>query len=392
MDLDDLIISPDATHHLYCGTPIYKRRFHRVGPFRFPGLAAVSDDSGAYHVTFLGEPAYAERYAWVGNFSEGVAPVQTLNGRYLFIDEEGKPIAFETYLYATEFSEGSAVVYHETRGATHVTTAGELLYGDWYYDARPFTGGKAYVRDDIGWLFICLDGSILKRTEEPDVIFPLQGSVRYVPSENPIPGILQKMEWDAAAVLIRHGEREPFVRGQPGSTKILTARGKRQSQIFGASLPKVPLRVYASPVMRCIQTGEEMLAGAGISDETEGSLMLGAPSAYVVDDDIVREFYVVNPIKIVSLRYVSGETLPGHYPIMEGTRRMFDFVKSTLVDGKISVCVTHDAWIVPFVSILADYDFTNDWPDFLDGCILMRRGEEYVLWWRGEEIRLGMTG
>ncbi|MDR0438791.1 MAG: hypothetical protein LBH02_01045, partial [Methanocalculaceae archaeon] len=179
MNFDDLIISPDATHHLYCGTPIYKRRFHRVGSFHFPGLAAVSDDSGAYHVTFLGEPAYKERYAWVGNFSEeSVAPVQTSNGRYLFIDENGKPITIETYLYATEFSEGSAVVYHETFGATHITTAGELLYGDWYYDALPFARGKAYVRDDDGWLFINSDGTVLKRTEKPNAIFPLQGTVR----------------------------------------------------------------------------------------------------------------------------------------------------------------------------------------------------------------------
>jgi hypothetical protein len=71
---------------------------------------------------------------------------------------------------------------------------------------------------------------------------------------------------------------------------------------------------------------------------------------------------------------------------------MFNFVKNTLVDGEISVCVTHDAWIVPFVSVLAGYDFTDDWPGFLDGCILMQRGGEYVLWWRGEEIRLGTIG
>lgn len=385
MDFDDLIISPDGTHHLYEGRPIYERHFQSVGPFRFPGLAAVRDDTGAYHINFLGEPAYNERYAWTGNFSEGVAPVRNADGRYLFIDEEGKPIAFETYLYATGFSEGSAVVYHETLGATHITTAGELLYGDWYYDARPFAGGKAYVRDDAGWLFVSPDGSALERTKEPDTPFPLRGTVRYVPPENPIPKVLQSTEWDAAAVLMRHGEREPFIKGQPGSTKVLTTRGRRQSRAFGAALPKVPLRTYASPMVRCVQTGDEILAGAGMEGETEKSLMLGTPSAYVADDDIVREFYVVNPVKIMSLRYVAGEMLPGHYPVKEGTERMFSFVESTLKDGEISVCVTHDAWIVPFVSVLTGYDFTDDWPGFLDGCVLMQRKNQYFLWWRGEE-------
>lgn len=391
MDFDDLIISPDATHHLYCGSPIYERRFDCVGPFCFPGLAAARDGEGAYHINFLGEPAYNERYAWTGDFSEGVASVQNRDGRYLFIDEAGKPIAFETYLYATGFSEGSAVVYHETLGATHITTAGELLYGDWYYDARPFSGERAYVRDERGWLFISPDGSILERTGEPAEPFPLRGTVRYIPPENPIPAVLRDTAWDAAAVLMRHGEREPFIKGQPGSTKVLTARGKRQSRAFGAALPKVPLRTYASPMVRCVQTGDEILAGAGVSGETKKSLMLGTPSAYVADDDIVREFYVVNPVKIMSLRYVAGETLPGHYPVTEGTRRMFDFVSGTLAEGEISVCVTHDAWIVPFVSILTGYDFTDDWPGFLDGCILLRRGGAYFLWWRGEEHLLDLS-
>jgi broad specificity phosphatase PhoE len=391
MNFDDLIISPDATHHLYCGTPIYKHRFHKVGSFHFPGLAAVSDDSGAYHVTLLGEPAYTERYTWTGSFSESVAPVQTPNGRYLFIDEKGKPITIETYLYATEFSEGAAVVYHETLGATHITTAGELLYGCWYYDARPFTGGKAYVRDDDGWMFINSEGTALERTEKPDATFPLQGTVRYISPKNPIPGILRDTEWDAAAILMRHGEREPFIKGQFGIAKNLTIRGKQQSQAFGAALPKVPIRTYASPIMRCIQTGDEILIGANISGKTEKDPMLGTPGAYVADDDIIREFHVTNPIKIMTLRYVAGETLPGLYPVKEGTRRMFNFVKNTLIDGKISVCVTHDTWIVPFVSVLTGYDFTNDWPDFLDGCILMRRGEKYVIWWRGEEKQMDMN-
>lgn len=388
MDFDDLIISPDATHHLYCGEPMYERRFQSVGPFRFPGLAAVSDASGAHHITLLGEPAYAERYLWAGNFADGIAPVQNAEGRYLFIDEEGKPIAFDTYLYATEFSEGSAVIYHEACGATHFTTAAEPLYGDWYYDARPFAGGKAYVRDEEGWLLIGHDGSILERTAEPADPFPITGSIRYIPPKNPIPGILQTAEWDAAAVLMRHGERQPFVKGEVGSTKVLTPRGKRQARAFGTALPKVPVRVYASPLIRCIQTGDEILAGANMPGTTEKSLMLGAPGAYVADYDIVREFYVVNPVKTISLRYVSGEILPGHYPVAEGTRKMLEFVAGTLADGKISVCVTHDAWIVPFVSILTGCDFTHDWPGFLDGCVLMRRGRTYSLWWRGAEYPL----
>ncbi|MDV0441097.1 histidine phosphatase family protein [Methanorbis furvi] len=385
MNFDDLIPSSDKTHHLYEGVPIYERRFKNIGPFKFPGLAVACDAAGACHITFAGEPAYAERYDWTGDFAEGVAAVRDANGRYFYIDQTGKPIAYDTYLYATDFAEGSAVVYHETFGATHITTAGELLYGDWYFDARPFANGVAAVRDENGWLVIDAAGTVIGRAKEPAEKFPLRGDVRYVPQENQIPKVLQTADWDAAAVLMRHGERQPFIKGEPGSTKVLTARGRRQAREFGAALPDVPIRAYASPMVRCVQTGNEILAGAGVAKEAEESLMLGTPSAYVADDELVREFYVINPVKIMSLRYVAGEILPGHYPVDVGTSRMFDFVSGTLADGEISVCITHDAWIVPFVSLLTGYDFTNDWPGFLDGCVLMRRDGKYFLWWRGRE-------
>lgn len=388
MEFAELGIDPKGTHHLSEGVPIYDRRFDAVGPFCFPGLAAVRDASGAYHINFLGEPAYEGRFEWTGNFSEGVAAVRTADDRYHHIDENGNPITFDTYLYATNFSKGSAVVYHETFGATHITTAGEQVYGDWYFDARPFSAGSAAVRDETGWLLIDASGVPLSRTTKPAGTFPIQGNVRFVPPESPIPEILKTAEWGAAAVLMRHGERQPFIKGEPGSTKVLTARGRRQSRAFGSALPRVTVRAYASPMTRCVQTGNEVLAGAQSCGTTEKSLILGTPSAYVADDELVREFYVVNPVKIMSLRYASGETLPGHYPVADGTRRMLDYVLGTLADGEISVCITHDAWIVPFVSLLAGYDFTNDWPTFLDGCILMRRGRDLYLWWRGTEYEI----
>ncbi|MDR3102798.1 MAG: histidine phosphatase family protein [Methanocalculaceae archaeon] len=392
MDFDDLIISFDGTHHLYEGRLIYEQRFIVVGQFCFPGLAVVCDASGAYHINLLGEAVYAERYSWTGSFAEGVAAVCNTDGRYLYINEEGKPIAFETYLYATEFAEGSAVVYQERLGATHITTAGEPLYGDWYFDARPFAGGRAKVRDEQGWLFISPDGRMLERTDEPSEKFPIQGSVRCLPPKNPIPAALKAADWDAAAVLLRHGERQPLTKGEPGSEKVLTSRGKRQSWAFGVALPKVPLQVYASSVRRCVQTGGEIRAGAGIFGTTKTSPMLGDPGAFVADDDMVRAFYAGNPVKTPSLRYAAGETLPGHYPVRIGTRRMFDFVAETLADEEISVCVTHDVWLVPFISVLTGYDFTDDWPGFLDGCILMRRTQKYFLWWRGEEYAVTPPG
>ena len=80
MDLP--IPSPSGTYHEFNGTPIYEQRFKTVGPFRFPGLAAVVDESGAYHIDFSGNAIYEERYLWVGDYTEDCAVVKTTEGEY----------------------------------------------------------------------------------------------------------------------------------------------------------------------------------------------------------------------------------------------------------------------------------------------------------------------
>lgn len=385
MNFSDLTVSSEGTYHLFEGEAIYEKRFLQVGPFQFPGLAAVTDETGSYHINFFGEPVYPERYAYVGNFSEEVSLVKNFEGEFFFIDEKGTPISFEKYFFATDFSQGSAVVYHKKFGATHITNAGELLYGDWYFDARPFKEGRAFVRDDSGWLLINSSGEKISDATAPKKDNFPEGLVKYTQPKNLIPEILRTKSYETAAVLIRHSERSPFIKGQLGSTKGLTARGKKMAYAFGEELSKTKLNAYASPVPRCVETAGEVLLGAGNSGEVVESTLLGAPGAYISDPNLTIGFYVENPVKIMSLRYIGGEVLPGHYPIEVGTKRLLEFLLGTMKEGEVSLCVTHDAFLVPFIACLTGYDFTDDWAGFLDGCVIMRRDGEYVVWWRGEE-------
>ena len=179
--------SADKTHHVFDGSPIYEPRFLEVREFRFPGLSAVRDESGAYHIDFFGRPLYTERYEKVGDFSDSTAWVKTADG-FFYIDANGSRINAETYTSASDFSEKTAAVYHAVCGATHITTAGEMLYNDWYYDVRPFADGKALVRDDAGWQYINRGGELLGPAEAPSAFavfspravtsFPTPGSPR----------------------------------------------------------------------------------------------------------------------------------------------------------------------------------------------------------------------
>ncbi|ABN07885.1 Phosphoglycerate mutase [Methanocorpusculum labreanum Z] len=380
--------SSDGTYHEFGGAPIYEKRFKAVGPFRFPGLAAVVDESGAYHIDFSGSPLYEERYAQAGDFSYDCAVVKTADGEYFHINEEGKRIGHNNYLYAEEFFEGTAVIYRKNYGATHITTGGEMLYGDWYFDARRFVNGEALVRDEDGWLVIDMTGKEIHRADPPEDEYPISGMVRFIGTESPIPTILKMTEWDAAVVLVRHAEREPFIKGEPGSHKKLTIRGERAALTFGERIGGRRIKAYASPMFRCMRTAELILAGAKEPENVCANDFLGDPGAYVFDDELTRGFYVKNPTKTVALEYIRTGTLPGHYPIREGTDRLLGFLKSTAFQDGIAVCVTHDVFLCAFVSTLTEYDFTDDWTGFLDGCILFRKNEIWYLWWRGKETKL----
>ena len=54
----------------------------------------------------------------------------------------------------------------------------------------------------------------------------------------------------------------------------------------------------------------------------------------------------------------------------------------------VVLCVTHDAFAAAFIGYLTAYDFAEDWLDFLDGCILLRKGDVWRLVWREGEFIL----
>jgi len=62
IDLNKIIVAADQTHHIFNNKPLYAKRFILVLKFHHPGLAAVLDDDGAYHIDLNGDAAYVEHY------------------------------------------------------------------------------------------------------------------------------------------------------------------------------------------------------------------------------------------------------------------------------------------------------------------------------------------
>ena len=367
--------APDKTHHVYNGAPTYSARYLEVRDYQFPGLAAARDERGWCHIDFSGNPVYLERYASVGDFFDDTAVVKNAEGKYFYIDQEGVRIDPLEFIRAGDFKDGIACVYHAEFGATHITTSGELLYNEWYYDVRPFEGDKARIRDDSGWHYIDRNGDDLGCADAPADSLP-RGTVRKQKQKNRIPEIIRAHSgYDACVVLIRHAEREPFRRGEGGFRKNLTKRGEEESLAFAKELPTFSA-AYASPLSRCLKTAE-LIAGSVVPDTK-----LGMPGAYIYDDDSSHEFYVKNDTFTVIRAYLKGTVLPGHYPVKEGTKYFLEHLKEVAEDGKYVLCVTHDAFAVSCIGTLTGHSFEDDWIDFLDGCVLFRYGTAWKLAWR----------
>ena len=193
MDLKEIEMSFDETHHLYHGNPLYARKFERVMSFHPPGLAAVRDHSGAYHIDVWGNPVYTarflksfgyyeglaavcdsrgwfhidldgraiytERYQWTGNFQEGRCAVRTPEGEYFHIDRCGSPAYPGRYRYVGDFKYGIAVVYTGNTRASHIDKNGNLIHGQWYRECDVYHKGFATARDERGYLHIGKDGA-----------------------------------------------------------------------------------------------------------------------------------------------------------------------------------------------------------------------------------------
>jgi len=189
--LSDVIISDDETHHLYRGAPLYTTRFTRVMSFHHPGIAAVEDENGAYHIKLdgnplyskrfekafgfyegkaavkdnsgwfhidaSGDPIYKERYEWVGNFQEGRCVVET-NGKYFHIRSDGLRAYPQSYRYAGDYKYGIAVVYKENGLATHIDKNGKEIHGKEYIELGVFHKGYAVARDKDGFFHISKNG------------------------------------------------------------------------------------------------------------------------------------------------------------------------------------------------------------------------------------------
>lgn len=185
-------ISEDQSCHLIDNQRAYLPRFNSVLKFHEPGLAAVKNESGAFHININGEPVYleryvrvfgfyedraavqsqegcfhilpngkelyTERYSWCGNFQEKFAVVKDFEGNYFHINREGKRTYSNLFRYVGDFHDGYAAIQNARGFYTHILPSGALLHGRWFQDLDVYHKGFARAKNEKGWFHIDTSG------------------------------------------------------------------------------------------------------------------------------------------------------------------------------------------------------------------------------------------
>ena len=179
-------------------------------------------------------------------------------------------------------------------------------------------------------------------------------------------------------LLLRHSDREIISVGEVGPDARLTDRGERRALALAKALQSPIGWALSSPLHRCVRT-------ATLISQTspEISKLLGAPGAFVVDEDLGGQVFAENGAEMVVRTHISGRTWGCLRSVEEGARLLLGEIgERTMASTALGLAVSHDAIVMPVISWLTGHRFASDWLDPLDGVMI----GEGVAYWRGERF------
>ena len=104
IEFNQVEISWDGTHHIYENKPLYNNRFFSVMSYHSPGVAAVRDSTGAYHIDLEGRELYQKRFLESFGYYQGLATVRDDSGWY-HVDLKGQEVYKKRYGWVGNFQE-----------------------------------------------------------------------------------------------------------------------------------------------------------------------------------------------------------------------------------------------------------------------------------------------
>lgn len=193
-------------------------------------------------------------------------------------------------------------------------------------------------------------------------------------------------------LLTRHSVREQASNGFADYRLALTEQGIQLARAWGALLDRPVERVASSPVGRCVDTAEAMMAGACESGllaqplPIEQSTVLVEPGCYVEDiNAAVPHFMRLGALRFINHHLTAG--VDGLLSPAAGRDKLLDFLlERQPAPGHLALHVTHDTIIMAFVAELMGWrEVTSEhWPWMMEGVWLWFEKTQLHWVWRGE--------
>ena len=166
--------------------------------------------------------------------------------------------------------------------------------------------------------------------------------------------------------ILRHGEREEHKKGSFGHDLQLTEKGRQEAFCLGQSMrDQLSFDIHTSPILRCVQTAEEILRGAG-KGRIILSNVLGDPGPFVTDCTRAGPVFLEKSVEEIAQALVNQETLPGLSSLEKGANIFLSYISQ--VNHFPCLMISHDIIICLLACFLSkSKDVKGYMPGFLEG-------------------------
>jgi len=167
-------------------------------------------------------------------------------------------------------------------------------------------------------------------------------------------------------ILLRHAEKAALTKDITEPELPLTAKGVEDAKSLGMLLRKhghsEELRFFVSPRKRCIQTARYIAIGAGISDPViPTNHNLGSPGPFVIDHEKGYTVFSNASLEEIIRKFMKGDQQGCFLPMELGCQNLHDYMTSNSASDSLSIFISHDAIIIPFIYWLTSDDLVESW-------------------------------
>lgn len=183
---------------------------------------------------------------------------------------------------------------------------------------------------------------------------------------------------NATIIALRHAEKTALLNNQPDYDRAITNAGQQATKAFAAWLLNNNFTIASiktSPVKRCLQTAQCLQQILQPSAAITRCSLLGAPGAYVADDQLAARHFQNYTVREIIHRLWQGEALNGLHSLRFGTQRLLTAIYKNLVNNNgHHVYISHDAIWVPFITFVMQQLLpATYWLDYLQGFAIQAR-------------------